>query len=452
VATEQGGGKGQDAGQILARGITRRGLIRAGAVTAVGGYMLGAFGSLVRAQSATPGTVPAPSGQPLRVVGINALASNPRGSEEARNGTLLAIDEINAAGGVLGRPLEFAEVDYGNGGDPAQVRDGFTRAVETQSPDVIVAQGPTAIGPDYEVTADAGVIYLNGNTREDWRTLYESDPERYWNSFQYDPSELAYGSGFAVFINGLADSDAWDPAEKSVAIIAGDDPYGTSIATVFEETAVPLGWRVTTKEFVTAGTVVDWGPIFTKVRQDPPALFLSTTYAVSDNAAMAQQWAQAPMPQTLLYQQYGPSEPEYLELAGEAANGIIWSTVLGVQADAIGEGFRERYRAMFNKEPGWSYAGGCYDATNLWAKAAAIAGDPSDTRRVASVIEQLIHRGVTGGIHMPRHITSAFPAETPDPSLGQPTLIVQIQDGAHRVIAPAPFTNSDFQLPPWYQA
>ena len=32
---------------------------------------------------------------------------------------------------------------------------------------------------------------------------------------------------------------------------------------------------------------------------------------------------------SLMYQQYGPSIPEYLELAGDDADGVIWSTVIG---------------------------------------------------------------------------------------------------------------------------
>jgi hypothetical protein len=36
-----------------------------------------------------------------------------------------------------------------------------------------------------------------------------------------------------------------------------------------------------------------------------------------------------------------------------------------------------------------------------------------------------------------------------DPTLGQPQIIVQIQDGEHRVIFPEPYTDGEFRSPPW---
>ena len=41
--------------------------------------------------------------------------------------------------------------------------------------------------------------------------------------------------------------------------------------------------------------------------------------------------------------QYGPSQPEFLELAGDLAEGYIWSTVLGVYNDERGAEFRAKY-------------------------------------------------------------------------------------------------------------
>jgi branched-chain amino acid transport system substrate-binding protein len=42
-----------------------------------------------------------------------------------------------------------------------------------------------------------------------------------------------------------------------------------------------------------------------------------------------------------------------------------------------------------------------------------------------------------------------FPAQTADASLGQPHIIVQIQDGVQKVVSPTPFTSGTFVLPTW---
>jgi branched-chain amino acid transport system substrate-binding protein len=97
-------------------------------------------------------------------------------------------------------------------------------------------------------------------------------------------------------------------------------------------------------------------------------VLFTTTFSPADNAAMAQQFVENPMP-AVLYQQYGPSVPEYLDLAGPAAEGVVWSTVLGRLPDTIGQNWVSRYEAKFGETPGWANAPGNYDLINTWAKA-----------------------------------------------------------------------------------
>ena len=56
------------------------------------------------------------------------------------------------------------------------------------------------------------------------------------------------------------------------AIIGGDDPYDVHITQVFKEGIAKLGWNVTFQGSVTPEQVVDWGPILSQIRQNPPAV------------------------------------------------------------------------------------------------------------------------------------------------------------------------------------
>jgi branched-chain amino acid transport system substrate-binding protein len=71
---------------------------------------------------------------------------------------------------------------------------------------------------------------------------------------------------------------------------------------------------------------------------------------------------------------------------------------------------------------------------------------------VAKEAEKVIHRGTTGSISFKSHAGLAYPGQTKDPSLGQAHIIVQLQDGEHKVISPEPYTNGKFQAPPWFNA
>jgi len=391
----------------------------------------------------------AQAGEPIRIVGVfplsGAIAAD---GEEMRNGVIMAIDEINEMGGLLGRELEYIEIDDVNS-QTDEIATAFERAVEVESPDVIFSGYHLATGPEFDIVANAGVLYYNVNTQKAWTDRYQSDPDKYWSIFQCDPNDEWYGGGFALWLQSLVDSGRFNPdLGLTTAILAGDDPYDSFIAQNFEEKAQELGWEITMKESFTVGNVADWGPLLSGVRDNPPSMLFTTTFSPADNAAMAQQLAANPLP-SLVYQQYGPSVPEYLELAGDSANGIIWATVLGLLPDAIGNDFRARYEAKFGQPPGWANAGGCYDEVWVWAKAVALAGDPQDYQKIARITEQSIHRGGTGGISFENHAGRAYPAQTNDPSLGQAHIIVQIQNGQHIVISPEPYTTGDFQLPPW---
>jgi branched-chain amino acid transport system substrate-binding protein len=295
-------------------------------------------------------------------------------------------------------------------------------------------------------------LYYNVNTQKAWTDRFQSDPEKYFGIFQCDPNDEWYGGGFAIWLDKMVEQGKIDVSAlgKTAAILSGDDTYDSFIAQTFEEKITELGWEVTSKESFTVGNVSDWGPLLSGVRDNPTSILFTTDYNPADNAAMATQWAATGGSNTLIYQQYGPSVPEYLDLAGDAANGIIWATVLGLLKDEIGEDFRTRYEAKFGQQPGWANAGGCYDCVWTWAKAVALAGDPHDYKKVARVTEQLIHRGVTGSISFVNHGGRQYPEQTSDPSLGQPHIIVQIQNGEHVIVSPAPYNTGEYQAPPWW--
>ncbi|UCC86851.1 MAG: ABC transporter substrate-binding protein [Anaerolineales bacterium] len=367
---------------------------------------------------------------------------------EMRNGTVMAIDEINELGGLVGHRLNYIEVDdVDSVGD--QVTTAFERAIDVEKADVIFSGYHLTSGPEFDICANAGVLYYNVNTQKAWTDRYAGDPEKYWSIFQNDPNDEWYGQGFARYLNDLVEAGQYTPTSKTAAIIHGDEAYGTSIGKTFEDQIQEFGWEITMNEAITVGNVSDWGPLLSKVRDNPPGILFTADYNPADNAAMIKQWVADPLP-CLLYQQYGPSVPEYLELAGDAANGVIWATVLGFLPDEIGMDFVSRYEARFDQTPGFANAPGCYDEVWVWAKAVALAGDPFDYKKVARLTETGIHRGVTGSISFENHGGRCYPWQTKDSSLGQAHTIFQIQNKQQVLVFPDPYTTGAYQAPPWF--
>ena len=123
----------------------------------------------------------------------------------------------------------------------------------------------------------------------------------------------------------------------------------------------------------------------------------------------------------------------------------------GTYGDQIGAAFAERYLAAYGRMPGRSHAGIAYDEVRLIAQAWASVGNPRSFGAVAAQLRRVAHRGVNGSYVFDDagQCGLAYPDVTPDPSVGQAHLVMQIQRGRHRTLEPAPYAVSLFILPPW---
>ena len=149
--------------------------------------------------------------------------------------------------------------------------------------------------------------------------------------------------------------------------------------------------------------------------------------------------------------QYGPSQPEFLELAGDAAEGYIWSTVLGVYNDEQGAAFRAKYKARFPGIMGLAYTGMSYDVVHILKNAWEAVGDPNDFKAVNDYIRANHYRGVVGWYILDTdcQCSPSYPDEVDSIDEGMGHLFFQVQGGEHKIIAPDPLTESVFQPAPW---
>jgi branched-chain amino acid transport system substrate-binding protein len=272
----------------------------------------------------------------------------------------------------------------------------------------------------------------------------------YRNIFQLCPSEIWYATGFIDVMQRLMAGGKFKPRNKTVAVVSSNDAYSISIARTFRKDVTALGWKVIQFDTYTVPQS-EWGSTLTRIRANNPDVVFHSDYFVGDEASFIKQFAEAPS-KSLVYQQYAPSVPEYLKLAGKAANGVLWATATGtIVDDDLGQRFVAAYRKAYNQEPGLANAGNQYDGVKLWAQAAGLASDPLVYDEVGDHVRYMVVRGVNGAYKLgPDQQTNLpYPAKIKDPSLGQPLLTFQIQDGKHVLIGPDPYTNGEFQIPSW---
>jgi branched-chain amino acid transport system substrate-binding protein len=395
---------------------------------------------------------PAFAADPI-VIGIPAAQSGPVGvadHQDWTNGALIAIDEINAAGGVLGRPLEAKIVDLDMLSPEGNVA-GFQALIEGGAH--AIASAFTIIPqPAMDTAAPSGIPYVHGNTSSVNVDLYKGNKQKYRNIFQLDVPEVWYGTGFVRFMSNLRDSGEWTPKNNKVHIVQGQISYTQMIsqATQTEIAASNGGWEVAAVTDIQF-PVQDWAPVIRALQDIDAGAIMIDHWIAAELAAFAQQYAYDPVPGALVYLQYGPSQPEFLDLAAGAGEGMVWGTVYGVYADEMGAAFRKKYRARYPGTMGMVYTGGGYDAVNILAKAWAQVGDPSKFDDVGNAIRGMAYRGVNGLYKIDPETNSgiSYPNMTDDPEGGQAHLFFQVQDNEHTIVAPAEFAQAPFKLAPW---
>lgn len=422
-----------------------QGVLGAGAA---GGTLLSDLNSQARAAEDTP----IPVGSALPMSGLAAADGI-----EFKNGLTLAAEEINAAGGILGRPIELHIEDTKEMGADL-VTQAMQRLIDRHSTPVIINGYNLGTNmAEMDVAADNDVIMMHYNTLISHNEKFKTDPDRYYGSFQGDPPEYWYGPGCLNFLKNLADTGQWKAPNKKIAIIPSANEYSIVIANAIRDKAKEYGFEVSLFETVPFPTN-QWGPTLAKLRQDPPAAILVTHFLPQDLAQFMVQFLQQPT-NSLVYMQYGPSLPAFREIGGANINGVLYSTVIGCLPDDYAKPFREAYRAKFGPTAAYLTGSQTYDGLWMWAIAAALAGGPGEpfnkeqVAKVAAAMRRNVYRGVNGTYRADPAGQSAYcyPTQVADPSLGMPHQFLQHQDYKTdaKLVAPALYATDSFVLPPW---
>ncbi|WP_118134412.1 ABC transporter substrate-binding protein [Oceanicella sp. SM1341] len=429
--------------------LTRRSLLRGSAAAGAAGTALLAGLNGARAQAEGD---PIPVGAALPMSGIAAADGI-----EFQNGLTMAVDEINAAGGVLGRPLELHVEDTADMGADL-VSQAMQRLIDRyEAPVIINGYNSGTNMVEMDVAADNDVIFCHYNTMISHNNKFKEDPERYYGCFQGDPPEYYYGPGLLTYLNTLIESGQWTPPNRKLALIPSANEYSIVIANAVRDQAAEYGWEISLYETVQFPNN-QWGPTLAKLRQDPPAVIAVTHFLPQDLAQFMVQFAPQPM-NSLIYMQYGPSLPAFKEIGGDAVKGVLYSTVVGCLPDEFSEAFRSSYRERFGENSSYLTGSQTYDGLWKWALAAAIAGGPGapfdreQAMKVAASMNRLIYRGVNGICRFDPEGQSAFcyPTQIADASLGMPHQFLQHQDVAADpvMVAPGSYAKAPFMMPPW---
>lgn len=399
---------------------------------------------LVLATAFSAGALPAFAQEKIAKIGILAPISGGAAADgqDTQQGAQLAVDEINEAGGVNGYKLEMVVADTRDLG-PSAVTSAVERLISDEDLNMVMTGYASASNFEIESLADVEMPYfLAGNSAQTAEIIGDT-PDDFPTIWSFAPSYDLYETGVLPVVERWISEGKLTLPNKKIAFITSDNPYSRSIYDGMIEDAKTRGWEVTTTEVVPFGEINDWRAFLSKTRQDPPAIIVNTDYLPGNASTFTSQFLENPT-DSLVFIQYAPTVPEYLELTKDKATGIITSTMVGVlpneRAEMINAAYQERYGIDAS-----TYAQALYEMVYIYRDVLAEGVDPTDRLAVSEAIGQVKDRVTALGV-------ISFDPQTHLAVAGDdymPLQIFQIWGGEKMLLSPPRWADSEFQTPPW---
>lgn len=243
--------------------------------------------------------------------------------EMEKNSFELAKEEINTAGGINGRKLEFVYED--DTGKPDVGRAGAEKLISVNKVPLLAG------GYSSSVTFAAAAVAQQNRTPflvntgsvdkitqpEDFN-LTTNDGDKFY-IYRLNPPVSEYASG----LEGLL-TEVIKP--KSVYIIHENTTFGTKGAKAFQKTCDKLGLKVLGTDSYSSGTV-DFKPLLLNAQKANPEVLYMISYVMDAALLMKQSREIQFYPSLFVGAGAGFTMPAFKENAGKASEGVVSATL-----------------------------------------------------------------------------------------------------------------------------
>lgn len=385
---------------------------------AVVGVGVTGFRSLVVAQDATPAAA-APEGEPI-VIGAAIHQSGWMAAYDLPSlaSMELAVEQINANGGVLGRPLQLIVGDGKT--DPATVGNVAIELID-QGADVIISANDFDYGaPASQAAQEAGIVGISPAASS---PLYGSDAlgDLQFTLSMWNQTMSAAAAQFAI-------EQGWTNA---ATIIDSSTEYTQSLGDYFKETYEHLGGTLVSEDTYVMGDMQLNAQIqrLKELPEPPQVIFLSTN--MPDYAMMVRELRAAGLDMPLLGGDAMDTADFYPAVGPELGNNIFISThgFLGPEAGEATAEYLRLYEEKYGGPPETVFAIMGWDVIYVLADAIERAGT-TDGPALAKALEEGTYEMLSGNLdwadaaggHAPSK--EAFILEVKD---GQPTFVQRLK-------------------------
>ncbi len=329
-------------------------------------------------------------------------------------------DQTNAAGGLLGKKVEF--VVYDDRSDPATSARLYERLITSDKVDLLVS----TIGSAQAATATAVAekhkrIMINGGGAS------ESIQQR---GFKYIFQTAARISAYVDGVEPLMKKYN----VKSLAFVSRDYAAARDMEKVVKGQAQRNGVNMVLDEYFPSGNV-DFSSQIARARQAKPDLWVSVGYPNEAIEMMRQFRASNYTPKIFVHN--GVAQEDFLRATGKDGEGAIGMSLYEPSLKTSGNAeFVKNFKARYNYEPGY-YSSFGYVAVYVLGEAVKKAGT-LDQDKLRDTLQTLKLDTVMG-----KHEV--------EPKTGMQVgirgLLVQVQNGQREIIWPEELKSAEAKVP-----
>ncbi|AJY69656.1 branched-chain amino acid ABC transporter substrate-binding protein [Geobacter sulfurreducens] len=331
-----------------------------------------------------PAGAPAAAGDTIKIGFLGALTGDvAMFGKPTLDGMKMAAEELNAAGGILGKKIEIVEAD--NRGDKQEGASVTQKLISRDGVVAIVGDPTTGITKVAAPIAQKAQVVLLSAGATGPGVVENGD-------FIFRNTLLD-----SVAIPACIDFFAKDLGYKKVAIITSDNnDYSVGLSQTFRDAAKGKGVEIVADEKVKDGDK-DFSAQITNIKaKKPDVIFFSGYYT---EGALIMKEARKQGMKANMFGGDGLFSPKLIELGGSAVEGTM--SALGFspeQASPVTAKFVEAYKKKFNgAEPGLFDAQG-YDGVMMLVDAMKRANSTDPKVFKTSLAQTKNYEGVSGTI------------------------------------------------------
>ena len=426
--------------------------------------LLNIFASVALVSATAFASVSAYAADTVKIGFIGSLSSD-TGLSTLR-GAEMAVEELNAKGGLNGKQLELVKADTGE--DVTEGIKAYEFLAETEKVEFIVSGSidDVSLGwlprmVEYQIpTLDTWTSYVGiiDNLVKDYDTY-----KPYFMNIASDEALATLYIDFGKDV--LAGQMGW----KSVVILQEDTAFGNAINGLVKDALAPNAGIEVKDTIVFDIATVDFAPIFSRA-QASGADFIYIVSSVNSQV-VASQYVKLQVPMAMTGVMVAALGQEYWEDTGGAGGGI--STLspvpsVGFALDPVSLKFVEEYKAKYTSRPKFPHFNGfnAYHGVKQAVAAASEAGGFNNTTWVDAMLKQDLKLDKDGkpwlryafwgkdeveprtGRTYPHNARFDITAPYED---GSPSMVViqWYEDGTNAVVYPPKYATGEFKLPSW---